>query len=77
MVGTTQLRVVIVAGGVAGLEVLMRLLALAADRVALTFVAAEDVFVYRLVGVEAPFSAGPTRPCRRIRRLRLTDKPCR
>ncbi len=44
MVGTTQLRVVIPDGGVAGLEALMGLGALAADRVALPYVAPEDVF---------------------------------
>jgi sulfide:quinone oxidoreductase len=46
---------VIAGGGVAGLETLMALHALAADRVELMLVAPEGEFVYRPLGAEEPF----------------------
>jgi sulfide:quinone oxidoreductase len=49
-------RVVVVGGGVAGLEVLLSLRALAGSRVGLTLVAPHDEFVYRPLAVEAPFA---------------------
>ena len=55
------LRVVIAGGGVAGLESLMALRSLAGGRVELTLIAPEDEFVYRPLGVEAPFAVGRTR----------------
>ena len=61
----SPLRVVIVGGGVAGLETLMALHALAGDRVELRLVAPENEFVYRPLGVEEPFQVG------RLRRVSL------
>jgi sulfide:quinone oxidoreductase len=52
---------VVVGGGVAGLEVLLGLRALAGERVELTLVAPHDEFVYRPLAVEAPFSVARTR----------------
>ena len=52
-------RVVIVGGGVAGLEALLALNSLAGDRVALTLVAPQPDFVYKPLLVEEPFDLGP------------------
>ncbi len=52
------LHVVIVGGGVAGLEALMALRDLAGDRVELTLVAANAEFVYKSMLVAEPFTAG-------------------
>jgi sulfide:quinone oxidoreductase len=60
-------RVVVAGGGVAGLETLMALRALAGARVELTLVAPHDEFVYRPLAVEEPFAAG------RMRRVALDD----
>jgi sulfide:quinone oxidoreductase len=49
---------VIAGGGLAGLETLFALRALAPDRVALTLVAPDDEFVYRPVAVGKPFAGG-------------------
>jgi sulfide:quinone oxidoreductase len=54
-------RVVIAGGGVAGLEALLALHALAADRVETVLVAPEEDFVYRPLAVAEPFSAGRPR----------------
>ena len=51
--------VVIVGGGVAGLEALMALRDLAGDRVDLTLVAPEPDFTYKPLAVEEPFSLQP------------------
>ena len=51
-------RVVIVGGGVAGLEALLALQALAGDRVALTLVSKDDWFVDRPMTVAEPFGFG-------------------
>jgi sulfide:quinone oxidoreductase len=55
---TSALRVVIGGGGVAGLEALLALRALAGDRVALTLVAPDPDFSYRPLAVAEPFSRG-------------------
>ena len=52
-------RVVIVGGGVAGLEALMALHDLAADRAELTLVAPDPDFLYKPLLVEEPFDLGP------------------
>lgn len=52
-------QVVIVGGGVAGLEALMALRDLAGDRVQLTLVAPQPDFTYRPLAVEEPFSHQP------------------
>ena len=57
----SALRVVVAGAGVAGLETLMALRALAGDLVALTLVAPEEEFVYTPLPVEPPFSVGRTR----------------
>jgi sulfide:quinone oxidoreductase len=57
----SPLRVLIAGGGVAGLEALHGLHALADERVQLTFIAPEDEFVYRPLAVEEPFGVGRTR----------------
>jgi sulfide:quinone oxidoreductase len=54
-----QRQVVIVGGGIAGLEALMALRDLAGDRVALTLVAPEFDFTYKPFTVEEPFSSQP------------------
>jgi sulfide:quinone oxidoreductase len=54
-------RVVIAGGGVAALETALALRALAADRVALELVAPSRQFVYRPMGVLAPFVGSPPR----------------
>jgi sulfide:quinone oxidoreductase len=60
-------RVLIAGGGIAGLETLLALHALAADRVEVTLLAPEPTFVDRSIAVDGPF-----RP-RRVRGLRLQD----
>ena len=52
-------KVVIVGGGVAGLEALLALADLAGDRVALTLVAPQPDFIYKPLLVEEPFGLGP------------------
>jgi sulfide:quinone oxidoreductase len=52
-------RVVIVGGGVAGLEALLALHDLAGDRADLTLVAAQPDFLYKPLLVEEPFDLGP------------------
>jgi sulfide:quinone oxidoreductase len=59
-------RVLVAGGGVAGLEALHGLHALADDRVELTLVAPEDEFVYRPLAVEKPYGV------QRIRQVPLT-----
>lgn len=54
-----QRRVVIVGGGVAGLEALMALHDLAGDRAEVTLVAPDPDFVYKPLMVEEPFDLGP------------------
>jgi sulfide:quinone oxidoreductase len=60
-------RVVVAGAGVAGLETLMALRALAGPRVELTLIAPADEFVYRPLAVEEPFAVG------RARRIALGD----
>ena len=60
-------RVLIAGGGVAGLETLLALRALAADRVDITILAPELKFVNRSMAVEQPFKT------QRVRGLRLED----
>jgi sulfide:quinone oxidoreductase len=57
-------RVLVAGGGVAGLEALHGLHALADDRVELTLIAPEDEFVYRPLAVEKPtaYSASGVSP---------------
>lgn len=55
----TSPRVVIVGGGVAGLEALLALRALAGDRVAITLVSSDEWFVDRPMTVAEPFGFGP------------------
>ena len=55
------MRVLIAGGGVAGLEALMALRALAGDSVDLMLVAPDDEFVYRPLAVEEPFAVGRPR----------------
>jgi sulfide:quinone oxidoreductase len=57
----TPFRVVIAGGGVAGLEALLALRALAGDRVELTLVAPTPDFVYRPLAVAEPFALGAPR----------------
>jgi sulfide:quinone oxidoreductase len=57
----TPHRVVIAGGGVAGLEALLALHALAGDRVELTLVAPIPHFVYRPLAVAEPFALGHRR----------------
>jgi sulfide:quinone oxidoreductase len=58
---TAPIRVVVAGGGVAGLETLMALRALAGERVELTLVAPQGEFVYRPLAVEPPFTVGRAR----------------
>jgi sulfide:quinone oxidoreductase len=60
-------RVVVAGGGVAGLEALHALHALAGDRVELILVAPDDEFVYRPLAVEKPYHVG------RIRRVAMSS----
>ena len=54
-------QVIIVGGGVAGLEAMLALRALAGDRVALTLVSEHDWFVDRPMTVGEPFGFGPAK----------------
>lgn len=56
--GEPSLRVLIAGGGAAGLETLLALRALAAERVELTLVAPDDEFVFRPLSAEPPYSVG-------------------
>lgn len=58
MASDGTLEVVVAGGGVAGIEVLLALRDLAADRVRLTLVEPRDEFVYRALAVGEPFLAG-------------------
>jgi hypothetical protein len=58
MAASARLRVVVAGAGVAGLETLMALRALAGARVELTLIAPQDEFVYRPLAVEEPFASG-------------------
>ena len=58
---STPFRVVIAGGGVAGLEALLALHALAGDRVELTLVSPTPDFVYRPLAVAEPFALGAAR----------------
>jgi sulfide:quinone oxidoreductase len=53
-----SLNVIVAGGGVAGLEGLLALRALAGDRVRLTLIAPDDMFTYRPLAAAAPFSLG-------------------
>jgi sulfide:quinone oxidoreductase len=64
---TERPRVLIAGGGVAGLETLLALRALAGDRVDITLVAPELRFVNRSMAVDQPFRA------QRVRGVRLAD----
>jgi len=55
------LRVVVVGGGVAGLETLVALNALAGERVSATLVAPDETFALRALGVFEPFGLGRAR----------------
>src|SRR5690242_8523145 len=55
---TAPLRVLVAGGGVAGLEALLTLHALAGDRVELTLADARPDFVYRPMAVAEPFARG-------------------
>jgi len=55
---TTPLRVVVAGGGVAGLETLVALRALAGERVAATLVAPDEAFALRALDVLEPFGVG-------------------
>lgn len=59
--GHMAMHVVIAGGGVAGLEALIALRDLAADRVRITLLAPDDHFEYRPLSVEEPFAVGRTR----------------
>ena len=54
-------RVVVAGGGVAGLETLLALRALAGDSIDLALVAPDDEFVYRPLSIHEPFAVGRTR----------------
>jgi sulfide:quinone oxidoreductase len=58
---SSPFRVVIAGGGVAGLEALLALHALAGDRVELTLVSPSPDFVYRPLAVAEPFALGAAR----------------
>ena len=51
-------RVLIAGGGIAGLEALLALSDLAADRVEITVIAPANEFVYKPLAVEEPFAPG-------------------
>jgi sulfide:quinone oxidoreductase len=57
--GDSGTRVLVVGGGVAGLEALLALTDLAGDRIALTLVAPQPDFLYKPLLVEEPFDLGP------------------
>jgi sulfide:quinone oxidoreductase len=58
MAGHDKFRVVIAGGGVAALETMVALRALAEDRVDVMLVAPDDVFAYRPLAVAEPFGLG-------------------
>jgi sulfide:quinone oxidoreductase len=58
---TSPLRVVVAGGGVAGIEALLTLRALAADRVELTLADGQTDFLYRPMKVAEPFARGTAR----------------
>jgi sulfide:quinone oxidoreductase len=58
MTTTTPLRVIVAGGGVAGIEALLEMRALAGDLVDLTLVEARRDFVYRPMKVAEPFARG-------------------
>src|SRR5690242_473159 len=58
---TAPLHVVVAGGGVAGIEALLSLRALAGDRVELTLVDGQTDFVYRPMKVAEPFARGTAR----------------
>jgi sulfide:quinone oxidoreductase len=62
-----RLRVLVAGGGVAGLETLLALRALAGDRVEVTIVAPELKFINRAMAVDQPFKR------QRVRGIRLED----
>src|SRR6516165_235297 len=57
----SPMRVLIAGSGVAGLETMLALHALAEDRVELTVIAPEDEFVYRPLAASEPYTVGRTR----------------
>src|SRR6266542_4083691 len=61
LMSPTPHRVVIAGGGVAGIEALLALHALAADRVDLTLVSPTPDFLYRPLAVAEPFALGHPR----------------
>jgi sulfide:quinone oxidoreductase len=67
MAARARLHVVVAGAGVAGLETLMGLRALAGDRVHLTLVAPQDEFVYRPLAVAEPYAV------QRLRRIPLQE----
>ena len=64
---STPLRVLIAGGGVAGMEAVLALRALAGERVELTLLAPERTFAYRPMSVAVPFARG------HVQRLQLAD----
>jgi sulfide:quinone oxidoreductase len=70
---STPFRVVIAGGGVAGLEALLALHALADDRVELTLVSPTPDFVYRPLAVAEPFALGAARRTPLADAARATD----
>jgi sulfide:quinone oxidoreductase len=58
---STPHRVVIAGGGIAGLEALLALHALAGDRVDLTLLSPQPDFIYRPMAIAAPFGLGHAR----------------
>src|SRR4051794_39042050 len=67
IVHTAPLRVLVAGGGVAGLETMLALHALAGDRVDVELLAAEPHFWYRPLAVAEPFAAA------RVHRFELAD----
>ena len=61
MAGHDKFRVVIAGGGVAALETMVALRALAEDRVDVMLVAPDEVFAYRPLAVAEPFGSGRSR----------------
>ena len=66
-------RVVIAGGGVAGIEALLALHALAAHRVELTLIAPTESFVYRPLAVAEPFALGSPRRTPLVDAARAAD----
>ena len=56
--------VVIAGGGVAGIEALLGLRAVAGDRVRLTLIAPDPDFSYRPLAIAEPFGLGRAQKCR-------------